>query len=113
MVVQFTTTTLFTTPTPSHTGSQVHPLSSISIGAIVGGTIAGSALAVLVVVTWIYWGKQIQKTKRKQEEELVCGSYSKKWDSPLIMIATIVTGQEPQDEIQHATQCADQYAKDS
>lgn len=77
MAVQVTTTTLFTTPTPGHTGSQVHSLSSISIGAIVGGTIAGSALAVLVVVIWIYWGKQIQKTKRKQEEELVCGSYLK------------------------------------
>jgi len=108
MAVQVTTTTLFTTPTSGHTDSQVHPLSSIPIGAIVGGTIAGSALAVLVVVTWIYWGKQIQKTKRKQEEEQVCVPYFEEGDSPLTMIGITVTGQEPQDEVQHATQCADQ-----
>jgi len=32
----------------------------------------------------------------------------KKWDSPLIMITITVTGQEPQDKVQHPTQCADQ-----
>lgn len=68
MAVQVTTTTLFNNPTTSPINSQVHSHSSIPIGAIIGGAVAGSALAVLATVSWIYWGRQIQKTKRKQEE---------------------------------------------
>ena len=74
MAVQVTTTTLFNNPTTSPINSQVHSHSSIPIGAIIGGAVAGSALAVLATVSWIYWGRQIQKTKRKQEER-VCVIY--------------------------------------
>ncbi|KAF9050811.1 hypothetical protein BDZ89DRAFT_1126347 [Hymenopellis radicata] len=43
---------------------------SIPVGVIVGGTLGGACLAILVVFTWTLWGRSIRRQKRKQEKEL-------------------------------------------
>ncbi|KAF5358158.1 hypothetical protein D9756_001797 [Leucocoprinus leucothites] len=70
MTARVVTTTVFSIGPTATSALSARSHSSVPVGAIVGGVIGGAALAVLVTVTWIYWGKQIKKTKRMQQEEL-------------------------------------------
>lgn len=67
--VQVVTTTIFS-PSPS-TDPSGQSTSSVPVPAIVGGIIGGVVLAVAITFIWICWGREIKKTKRKQEEEKV------------------------------------------
>jgi hypothetical protein len=66
--VQVVTTTIFS---PSPTADSGKHSSSVPVPAIVGGVIGGVVLAIVVTLIWLFWGREIKKTKRKQEEEKV------------------------------------------
>jgi len=62
------TTTVFAGGAP--TATQSAPPSSaapLPIGAIVGGLIAGVVLALAAVGGWIWWGRSLEKQKRKKQ----------------------------------------------
>ncbi|KZT03428.1 uncharacterized protein LAESUDRAFT_368707 [Laetiporus sulphureus 93-53] len=63
------TTTLYTGPTISATAYPTSHKQSVPVGAIVGGTLGGVALAVSAVIIWIWWGRCIQRQEEKDRKE--------------------------------------------
>ncbi|KAL5511481.1 hypothetical protein ACEPAH_4698 [Sanghuangporus vaninii] len=64
---QFVTTTVFADPTAL--GSHVDPHDPIPVAAIAGGVCGGVVLAVLAVIGWKWWGRQIKKRERRELEK--------------------------------------------
>ncbi|KAL5490130.1 hypothetical protein ACEPAI_4963 [Sanghuangporus weigelae] len=70
---QFVTTTVFADPTAL--GSHVDPHDSIPVAAIAGGVCGGVVLAVLAVIGWKWWGRQIKKRERRELEKRKAMAY--------------------------------------
>ncbi|KAL5529389.1 hypothetical protein ACEPAG_5374 [Sanghuangporus baumii] len=70
---QFVTTTVFADPTSL--GSHVDPHDPIPIAAIAGGVCGGVVLAVLAVIGWNWWGRQIKKHERRELEKRKAMAY--------------------------------------
>ncbi|THH27629.1 hypothetical protein EUX98_g6556 [Antrodiella citrinella] len=69
LAIQLSTTTFF----PNGTALPVAPSqhSPIPIGSIVGGTIGGIVLAFVLVFGWIWWGRNIERGKRKEKSKIL------------------------------------------
>jgi hypothetical protein len=93
---QVVTTTIFS-PSPTVESGR-HSSSSVPVPAIVGGVIGGVVLAIVVTLIWLFWGRQIQKTKRKQEEEKVYVCLLNLVYRRLLIILP-PAGKAPQDEV--------------
>jgi hypothetical protein len=67
------TTTVFTTagPTSPPDPSSQSRTSAIPIAPIVGGVVSGAALAIFVVLAWIWWGRCLRRKAAKERKEKV------------------------------------------
>jgi len=68
VLVDVTTTTIFTSPSATSSVSNGSG-STLPIAAIAGGTSAGAVLAIAIVIFWRMWGTNIKRSKAKQQKE--------------------------------------------